>query len=117
MGKDTNLANNDGERIDPAISGLQRELLVEFGKQSRATADVKYQVLTLAADGVGTPEVIHSCNSVKIMTALSDCYIGDADSQPVLLITSIWLEIPINNTSLLRFVSATGGAVYIVSSN
>lgn len=115
---DTNLANTNDERIDPAIEGLQRDILEELTKSGRrATNDVKYQVLTLAAAGVGTPEIVHGCNTVKFWTALSDCYVGDEDSQPVLLVASIWVEIPINNTSLLRFVSATGGAVYLISSN
>ncbi len=118
MAGDVNLSNNDGDRIDPAIESLQRELLEEFAKSGRrSTNDVKYQVLTLAAAGVGTPEITHGCNAVKFWTALSDCYVGDKDSQPVLLVASIWNEIPINNTSLLRFVSATGGAVYLISSN
>ena len=115
---DVNLANRDDERIDPAISGLQRGLIEEFAKSGRrATNDVKYQELMLAAGGVGTPEVTHGCNTVKFWTALEDCYVGDENSQPVLLTKSIWNEIPINNTSLLRFVSATGGAVYLISSN
>ena len=119
MRQDTNLANNDGDRIDPATEDLQRDLLEEFTRNSkRSTNDVKFQLLTLAASSaVGTPEVNHGCNSVKIMTALSDCYIGDADGQPVLLIASIWLEIPLNNVGQLRFKSATGGAVYLISSN
>jgi hypothetical protein len=117
--QDTNLnrASTD-ERIDPATENLQRDLLAEFGRNSkRSTDDVKFQALTLTASTVGTPEVAHGCNSVKVMTALSDCYIGDKDGQPVLLIASIWLEIPINNVGQLRFLSATGGAVYIISSN
>jgi len=107
-----------GEYIDPATEDLQRALLEEFAKNSRrATNDVKYQVLTLAAAAVGTPEVTHGCNTVKFWTALSDCYVGDAESQPVLLVASIWNEVHVNNTSLLRFLSATGGAVYLISSN
>jgi len=115
---DTNLSNVDGERVSPAIESLQRELIEEFARSGRrSTNDVKYQVLTLAAAGVGTPEIVHGCNTVKFWTALSDCYVGDEDSQPVLLVASIWNEVPINNTSLLRFLSATGGAVYLISSN
>jgi len=115
---DTNLSNVDGERVSPAIEGLQRDILEELTKSGRrSTNDVKYQVLTLAAAGVGTPEITHGCNTVRLWTALGDCYVGDEDSQPVLLVASIWVEIPINNTSLLRFVSATGGAVYLISSN
>ena len=115
---DMNLSNEDGERINPAVEELQRELIEELAKSGRrATNDLKYQVLTLAAAGVGTPEITHGCNTVKFWTALSDCYVGDENSQPVLLVASIWNEIPINNTGLLRFLSATGGPVYIVSSN
>ena len=115
---DTNLSNVDGERVSPAIESLQREFIEELARSGRrSTNDVKYQVLTLAAAGVGTPEIVHGCNTVKFWTALSDCYVGDEDSQPVLLVASIWNEVPINNTSLLRFLSATGGAVYLISSN
>jgi len=57
------------------------------------------------------------CNSVKFWTALSDLYVGDKDSQPVKIIASIWTEIPINTVTNLRFKSATGGAVYIISAN
>lgn len=118
MSQDTNLANNDGDRIDPATEDLQRELLVEFTKNSNhATNDVKFQVLTLAAATEGTPEKAHSCKQVQFWTALSDCYVGDEDSQPVLLIASIWNKLPINAVTNLRFLSATGGAVYIMSSN
>jgi len=118
MTQDMNLANNDGDRINPAVEGLQRDLLDELVKISKATNDVKYQALTLAAGSlVGTPEVQHSCRLVKFWTALSDLYVGDSSDQPVLVVASIWNEIPINNTSLLRFKSATGGAVYIISSN
>lgn len=113
-----NKASTD-ERIDPATEDLQRELIVEFMKNSkRSTNDVKFQALTLAASSVvGTPDVGHGCNSVKVMTVLSDCYIGDAGGQPVLLIQNIWLELPLNNVGQLRFKSATGGAVYLISSN
>ena len=112
-----NKASTD-ERIDPATGGLQRDLLTEFGRNSkRSTNDVKFQALTLAAGEIGTPEVGHGCNSVKFWTALSDCYVGDADSQLVLLVASIWTEIPLNNVGQLRFSSATGGAVYIISAN
>jgi hypothetical protein len=118
--QDTNLnrASTD-ERIDPATENLQQALLTEFARNSkRSTEDVKFQLLTLAASSVvGTPEVGHGCNSVKFWTAMSDCYVGDKDSQPVLLVASIWTELPLNNVGQLRFKSATGGAIYIISSN
>lgn len=112
-----NKASTD-ERIDPATENLQRDLLTEFGRNSkRSTDDIKYQALTLAAGVVGPPETAHGCNSVKFWTALSDCYVGGVSGQPVLLVASIWVELPINNTGNLRFLSATGGAVYLISSN
>ena len=117
---DNFLSNEDGFRISPAVSGLQQELIEEFAKNGRrSTNDIKFQVLTLAASSaVGTPEIQHSCNSVKIMTILTDVYMGDEDDdQPVLLIQNIWLELPLNNVGQLRFKSATGGAVYLISSN
>ena len=108
-----------GERVNPSTENLQRELIVEFGRNSnRSTDDVKFQALTLAASSVvGTPEIAHGCNGVEVMTVLSDCYIGDADGQPVLLIQNIWLPLPINNVGNLRFKSATGGVVYMISAN
>lgn len=108
-----------GERVDPSTENLQRELLVEFGRNSRrSTDDIKFQVLTLSADSVvGTPEEEHGCNSVKFWTAMSDCYVGDKTGQPVLIVASIWNEIPINTVTNLRFKSVTGGPIYIVSSN
>ena len=118
MPQDINLANLDDERISPATEDLQRELLTELSKLSKATNDIKYQALTLAAASVvAQPEVAHGCKSVKFWTALSDLYVGDSISQPVLIVASIWNEIPVNNTSLLRFKSATGGSVYLISSN
>lgn len=118
MSQDTYLSNNDDDRINPSTEDLQRELIVEFSKNSkRSTADVKFQLLSLTAGVIGTPEVEHGCRSVKFWTALSDCYAGDSDSQPVLLVASIWTEIPLNNVGQLRFVSAAGGAVYIISAN
>lgn len=105
-----------GERVDPSTEIGQVELLRELQKRESATNDAKFQALTLAAAAVGAPDA-HGCKSVKFWTALSDCYIGDVNSQPVLLVASIWNSIPINNTSLLRFLSATGGVVYIISSN
>ena len=119
MGQDVNLANIDDERISPATEDLQRELLTEFGRNSkRSTNDVKFQALTLPAGSVVVaPDVAHGCRSAKFWTALSDLYVGDSDSQPVLVVASIWNEIPINNTSLLRFKSATGGTAYVISSN
>ena len=120
MSQDTNLnrASTD-ERIDPSTEDMQRELLVEFARNSmRATSDVKFQLLTLAAGSVvGTPDVAHGCRSVKFWTAMSDCYVGDAGGQPVLLVASIWTEIPLNNVGQLRFKSATGGVIYIISAN
>lgn len=110
------LYNEDGERISPSTADLQRELLVELSKHESSTSDIKFQALTLAAAGVGAPEA-HGCKNVRLWTALSDCYIGNAVGQPVLLVASIWNLIPINNTSLLRFLSATGGVVYLISSN
>ncbi len=106
-----------GEFIDPATEDMQRNVRYELTKFESATNDVKYQVLTLAAGAVGTPEVGHACKGLKVWTALSDCYIGDVGGQPVLLIASTWNPIPINNTSLLRFLSVAGGAVYLISSN
>ena len=118
MGQDMNLANMDGERVDPSTEDMQRELLMEFGKNSNhATNDIKFQVLTLAAAGVGTPEKAHGCKKVQFWTALSDCYVGDKNSQPVLLVASIWNEIPINAVTNLRFLSTTGGVVYLISNN
>ena len=111
-----NKASTD-ERIDPATENLQQDLLVEFGRNSkRSTNDIKFQALTLGVGVVGTPDG-HGCNSVKYWTALSDCYVGDAAGQPVLLVASVWIEIPLNNVGQLRFVSATGGAVYLISAN
>ena len=116
---DAHLSNNDGERVNPSTEDLQQDLLVEFGRNSkRSTNDVKFQLLTLAAgSAVGTPEVGHGCRSVKFWTAMSDCYVGDVDSQPVLLVASIWNDLPLNNVGQLRFKSATGGAIYLISSN
>jgi hypothetical protein len=112
------IKNSTDEKIDPSTEELQRELIVEFGRNSnRSTSDIKFQALALAADLVGTPEKEHGCNSIKLWTALSDCYIGDEDGQPVLLKADIWLEIPINTVTNLRFVSATGGTVYVISAN
>ena len=111
-----NKASTD-ERIDPATEDLQRDLLTEFGRNSkRSTNDIQFQAIALAASVVGMP-IGHGCNSVKFWTSLSDCYVGNAAGQPVLIVASIWTEIPINNTGLLRFVSVTGGAVYLISSN
>ena len=112
----TYLSNVDGETINPAKTDLQLELINEIKKQESSTNDIKFQVITLAAASEGTP-ASHGCKKVRYWTALSDCYIGDSDSQPVLLIASIWTELSINNVGNLRFISATGGAVYIISSN
>ena len=118
MTQDAYSVNIDGERVSPSTEALQRELIMEFGKNSkRSTNDIKYQVLTLAPGVVGTPEVSHGCNSVHYWTALSDCYVGNADSQPVLLVASKDYDRPINSVTNLRFVSAAGGNVYIESFN
>ena len=119
MGQDTNLANMDGERVDPSTEDMQRELLVEFGRQSRSTNDVVFQALTIGAASVAVPpEKAHGCNNIKLWTAASDMYIGDVDSQPFLLMASINYELHVNNTSNLRFKSATTGTiVYLMSSN
>ena len=117
---DTYLSDKNDERINPAVEGLQRELLQEFAKSGRkATSDVKYQALTIGTADTAHPlEVDHGCTSVKFWTVASDMYVGDTDSQPVLLVASIWNELHINNTSLLRFKSTTVGTiVYVVSSN
>lgn len=105
------------EYIDPATEDRQIELLDEVKKLESATNDIKFQALTLTAATVGTPETAHGCKMVDCWTALSDCYIGDEDSQPVLLIASVWKPIPINSVTNLRFKSAAGGAVYLISSN
>ncbi len=119
--QDTNLANNDGDRIDPATEDMQQALITEFAKNSRrGTNDVKRQILTIGVAGeVHIPEIAHGCNSVKFWTAASDMYYGDKDdSQPILLVASVWNEEHINNVGNLRFKSATAGTiVYIVSSN
>ncbi|GAF80442.1 unnamed protein product [marine sediment metagenome] len=122
--QDTNLANNDGDRIDPATQDLQRELLVEFAKNSQhATDDLKFQSLTLTASVIGIPEMTHSCKSVKILTVTADSvYIddvnGDVTQQRVLLQEDIWLELPINQVANLRFYSTTGAEIiYLISSN
>ena len=116
--------SSTGEFIDPATEDLQRELLEEFGRNSRrSTNDLVFQKLTLgAANTVGTPEVSHGCNSVKIMTAATTVYIDDAEGdvtrKNVLLIQNIWLDLPINQVSNLRFLGGTGGeVVYLISSN
>ena len=117
---DINLSNEDGERINPAVSDLQRELIEEFAKSGRkATNDVQYQALTIGAANAAHPlEKAHGCTSVKFWTAASTVYVGDVNSQPVLLVASIWNEIHINNTSLLRFLGTAGGEViYVISSN
>lgn len=110
------IKNSTGDWIDPAEAGLQEELIREVKKLESATNDVKFQVVTLSAGSVGTPAG-HGCKRVKFWTALSDCFVGDVDSQPVLLVASIWNEIPINAVGNLRFISAAGGAVYLISSN
>jgi hypothetical protein len=110
------IKNSDGSWIDPAEAGLQEELIREVKKLESATFDVKFQALTLGVGLVGTP-ASHGCKRVKFWTALSDCYVGDADSQPVLLVASIWNDLSINNVGNLRFVSASGGPVYLISSN
>lgn len=117
---DINLSNNDGERIDPAIESLQRELIEEFAKSGRrATNDVVFQALTIGAASVAVPpEVTHGCTSIKFWTAAGTVYVGDQTSQPVLLVASIWNELHLNNTSNLRFLGTAGGEViYIISSN
>lgn len=116
--------SSTGEFIDPATEDLQRELLEEFGRNSRrSTNDMVFQKLTLgAANAVGIPEVSHGCNSVKIMTAATTVYIddiqGDVTLKNVLLIQNIWLDLSINNSGNLRFLGSTGGeVVYLISSN
>lgn len=114
-----NKASTD-ERIDPAVEGLQRELLEEFAKSSRrATDNMKYQALTIGAANVAhSLEVDHGCNTVRFWTAAQTAKVGDVSDQPVLLVQNIWNEIPINNTSLLRFLGTSGGEViYVISSN
>lgn len=121
MSHDVNLnkASTD-ERIDPAVEGLQRDLLEEFAKNGRrATDDIKYQTLVIGVANVAHGlEVGHGCNTVKFWTASQTVKVGDASGQPVLLVQNIWSEIPINNTSLLRFLGTSGGEViYVISSN
>lgn len=114
---DTRLVkNSDGAWIDPAEAGLQEELLREVKKLESATFDVKFQAMTLSPGNIQAP-ASHGCKRVKFWTALSDCYVGDIDSQPVLLVASIWNDLPINAVGNLRFVSVAGGAVYVISSN
>jgi hypothetical protein len=111
------IKNSTDEHIDPASEDLQRGIITELSKLESATNDVKFQALTLTAATVGTPQLAHGCKKVKFWTALSDCYVGDASGQPVLLIASVWNEISLNNVTQLRFLSATGGAVYLISTN
>jgi len=116
--------SSTGEFIDPATEDLQRELLAEFGRNSRRSSnDFVFQKLTIGAANVAhTPEVSHGCNSVKIMTAATTVYIDDAEGdvtrKNVLLIQNIWLDLPINNSGNLRFLGSAGGEViYLISSN
>ena len=121
---DVNLSDTNDERIDPAISGLQRELLEEFGRNSkRSTNDMKFQRLVIgAANTAHTPEVAHGCNSVKICTASTTVQIddvnGNVEASGVLLQEDVWLELPINQVANLRFLGTAGGEIiYLISSN
>ena len=116
--------SSTGEFIDPATEDLQRELLEEFGRNSRrSTNDLVFQKLTLgAANTVGTPEVSHGCNSVKFWTTSATVYVDDAEGdvsrKNCLLIASIIYDLPINNSGNLRFLGSAGGeVVYLISSN
>lgn len=110
------IKNSTGDWIDPAESGLQRELIDEVKKLESATNDVKFQAITLSAGVIGAAAA-HGCKRVKLWTSLSDCYIGDEGSQPFLLKADIYFEFSINNLSQLRLISVAGGAVYLTSTN
>ena len=113
---DTFLSNKDRERIDPAESGLQRELIDEVKKLESATNNVKFQVITLSAGNAQTP-ASHGCKNVRFWTASGVVSVGDEDGQPVLLKADIWSEIPVNNVGSLRFIATAGATVYIISTN
>jgi hypothetical protein len=120
MGQDTYLSDKNDERINPAIEELQRELLEELRKSGRrSTDDVVYQTLTIGTANEAHPlEKAHGCNAVLFWTAAQTVKVGDASGQPVLLVQNIWNLVPINNTSLLRFLGTSGGEViYVISSN
>lgn len=112
------------EFIDPATEDLQRELLVEFSKNSRrATNDLKFQRVTCSsANTAFTPDYAHGCTSVIVWTADTTVYIdyvgGNAEDKQCLLPQNVPIEIAINNVGNLRFVGSAGAEViYLISSN
>lgn len=105
------------ERIDPAEADLQRELIDEIGKLESATADVKFQALTVGAAATTVTPAAHGCSKVRYWTASTTVSIGNKDSQPVLLVQNIWNELSINNVGSLRFNGSAGGEVIYVTSN
>ncbi len=111
-------AGSTRERIDPAEADLQRQLIDEARKLESATADIKYQALTVGAAASTVTPAAHGCKKVALWTASTTVSVGDVDSQPVLLVQNIWRDLSVNNTGNLRFTGSAGGEViYMMSSN
>ncbi len=110
--------NSDDAFIDPPEADLQRELIDGVNKLESATADVKYQIVTISPAAEVVAPAGHGCKVVKFWTADTTVSVGDEDSQPTLLIQNVWLELAVNNVGNLRFTGSAGGEVInIVSMN
>ena len=124
---DTFLSRADGQRIDPAIAGLQREIkavlqeLLDEGHENYET-----QAITIGGDSLGKGVEL-ACKKVWLATGGSDVQVTivdsadstiDGDTQGFLLptiTTGSPLSLVIDNVGRLRFYGSAAAVVYILA--
>ena len=124
---DTFLSRADGQRIDPAIAGLQREIkavlqeLLDEGHENYET-----QAITIGGDSLGKGVEL-ACKKVWLATGGSDVQVTivdsadstiDGDTQGFLLptiTTGSPLPLVVDNVGRLRFYGSATAVVYILA--
>jgi hypothetical protein len=112
------ISNKDGKRINPAIEENQSLIFNEaVASLSKNSVGGGTEVLTIIGNKAGGTN--QACRSTIVWTDGSDVRMkigeGDAAVEDFLMLSFVYLPVPVSNPAHLKFYGATNGAkVYIL---